>query len=130
MKKNNLEIIIIILLLILIGISALIFVEINRPINIQSVHRREPWGVNDLSRVQGWLTFDYLNFVFRLPPTYLESKLPASDNRYPNISIDHYADRHALGHPQFLVIVKSAIRDYLLQSASSSTNSLMVATST
>ncbi len=41
--------------------------------------------------IQSWMTFDYLNKVFHLPKTYLQTNLNIQDARYPNISIRQYA---------------------------------------
>ena len=123
MPKNHLKtvglgIIIIILLVVLI----VIFGAIRQPLRLPPIPRHAPWSEPDLARVQPWLTFDFINFVFRLPPTYLASKLPAPDRRYPNLSIERYADRNNLNHAQFLNAIKINIGNYLIQEKTSFNN--------
>ncbi|MFA6254149.1 MAG: hypothetical protein WC640_02770 [Candidatus Paceibacterota bacterium] len=114
MKKPYLEIIlVIVIILVLVGIAVTLANEIKRPIRLPPPPRRAPWTVNELPRIQPWLTFDYLNHVFRLPPTYLANKLPKPDAHYPNISIERYTDRHGLNQAQFLNAIKVDIQDYL-----------------
>ena len=115
MKRTKLEIALIIILLLLVGgVAGFLIGQGGRtPMHLRPSPRRQAWTINDLSRIQAWLTFDYLNFVFRLPPTYLEGKLPTPDSHYPNISIESYADRHGLGHTQFLETVRGDVSSYL-----------------
>ncbi len=114
MEKPKQEILLaLIIVMILLGGVAFLVNKTSQPLHLRPTQRHQAWTKNDLGRVQSWLTFDYLNFVFRLPPTYLESQLPAPDSKYPNISIEAYADRHKLDHLKFLEEVRSAIGNYL-----------------
>jgi hypothetical protein len=54
-------------------------------------HSHRYFTVNDINRIQSWMTFDYINKVFRLPTSYLESFLHISDSHYPNMLISQYA---------------------------------------
>lgn len=75
-------------------------------------HLHQKLGVNDVQNIQGWMTFDYINYVFNLPPQYLEQKLSLSDQKYPNISINHYAEAHNMTAVLFLQNVKGALNSY------------------
>ena len=48
-------------------------------------------GEFSVAQVEPWMTFSYLNVVFKLPGSYLQKSLLISDKRYPNISIRSYA---------------------------------------
>lgn len=41
--------------------------------------------------IETWMTFDYVNVVYKIPSTYLSNTLGISDSRYPNLRIDAYA---------------------------------------
>ena len=49
---------------------------------------RAPLSLQDVGIVRSWMTFDYLNRVFRLPPGYLKDALHISDARYPHLSLE------------------------------------------
>lgn len=62
--------------------------------------------------IQLWMTFDYINFVFHLPPNYLRDALKITDPHYPRLQIGRYA-RHGNKNPQELVnAVQNAVRNY------------------
>jgi hypothetical protein len=75
------------------------------------VHR--PINVNDINTVQSWMTFDYINKVFKLPPDYLKNTLGVSDNRYPNETIGHYARSKKEKFSVVLNQVQEALHNYL-----------------
>jgi len=43
--------------------------------------------------IKPWMTFNYINVVFKLEPTYLKNILNINDKRYPDIRIDNYSRR-------------------------------------
>ena len=55
-----------------------------------------------ISDIRIWMTFDYLNVIFKLDPLYLKNTLIITDSKYPNISIEAYA-RHNRINPQVLL---------------------------
>lgn len=59
-----------------------------------------------------WMTFNYLNVVFKLPPTYLQNSLAITDKQYPNVRIDTYIKRHGLSSTAFLAGIRQAITSY------------------
>lgn len=90
----------------------------------QILNARELWISNvvklrgaptagDVVFVQGWMTFDYVNQLFRIPSDYLEDKLSIADPHYPHITISGYARRNKLDAGIFLAGVDQAIVDYL-----------------
>jgi hypothetical protein len=62
--------------------------------------------------IQPWMTFDYVNVVFKIPPTYLKSILGISDPRYPNIRLDRYAREYSIESSVLLNTVKKYVTTY------------------
>ena len=62
--------------------------------------------VNDIAP---WMTFNYINFVFKLPPEYLKNTLTISDARYPNIQIRTYAKINQIDQVLLIEKIKEAI---------------------
>ncbi len=63
--------------------------EIMNYVAPKSTYRRAP--TSTAVYVQPWMTFDYVNNVFGLPPPYLKDAFDIRDADYPNISIAHHA---------------------------------------
>jgi len=69
----------------------------------------DPLTASDL---QSWMTFSYINFVFKLPPNYLRSSLNIQDPRYPNIQIRRYVRLYKLSLSTFLASIEHAVTVY------------------
>jgi hypothetical protein len=74
-----------------------------------------PVGASDASSVATWMTFDYIDHLFALPPQYLQTQLAITDSRYPRLTIAEYAEDTHLGQSAFLTHVQDAIRAYFAQ---------------
>lgn len=74
---------------------------------------RGPLGANDIGVVRPWMTFDYINKLFNIPPEYLKTRLSISDGRYPQLSLFGYAKSVHLATAAFMSEVTSTLRDYL-----------------
>jgi hypothetical protein len=72
--------------------------------------RRLPLAQSDVSMIQSWMTFDYINRVFNIPADYLRTALHVSDSAYPRIPLSRYAKNHAVDPAAFLDQVKNAVR--------------------
>jgi hypothetical protein len=66
----------------------------------------------DAGYIESWMTFDYVNVVFGLPPSYLSDALHVTDARYPHLSISRWAREEATTSPAMLGAVQSAVRGY------------------
>jgi hypothetical protein len=66
----------------------------------------------DVASIDDWMTFDYLNLVFKLPPTYLKDYLGITDARYPRLSIRRYATTVRLSPGAAVQGVQAAIRNF------------------
>lgn len=73
-----------------------------------------PYILNNVNNITPWMTFDYLNVVFKLKPEYLKKTLKISDPKYPNIRIDRYIKHNNLNSKFFLDTIKQSITNYPL----------------
>ena len=122
--KNSLAIaVIVILVLALAGLCLSFWREYQRLSHVQTtndqrlkfsslIHAR-PATVSDIAYISPWMTFDYINLVFKLPPDFLKTQLSITDPLYPRLSINH-ASRDMKTVPAELTnSVKSEIQIYL-----------------
>jgi hypothetical protein len=78
-------------------------------------HRQRFFGpANDLNRptpaqVQSWMTFRYINLVFRLEPDFFKSQLGITDAHYPNISINTLANEQKKSAASELLLVQQTL---------------------
>jgi hypothetical protein len=79
------------------------------PLGNHSTYLHQPASVN---YIRTWMTFDYVNVIYKLPADYLENTLAVSDPRYPNVRIDYYIRRHDLNPSLFLQSIQQAITNY------------------
>ena len=63
--------------------------------------------------IQSWMTFNYINKVFKLPTNYLKNTLNISDSRYPNIPLEDYAEKAKIKTADFTTKVQDAVHSYL-----------------
>ena len=78
----------------------------------EALRAKGPIGASDASSTQAWMTFDYINHLFALPPQYLETALAITDSRYPRLTIQEYAEDAHLDRTAFLAQAQGAIRTY------------------
>ena len=62
--------------------------------------------------IESWMTFDYLDKIFSMPPEYLKSKLSISDSQYPRMTIHSYAKKEDIAENEFLASVRKAVRSF------------------
>jgi hypothetical protein len=46
-----------------------------------------PLTASDVNVIQSWMTFDYVNHIFALPPDMLKTALSITDPRYPRMPV-------------------------------------------
>ncbi len=78
-----------------------------------STHSHRTLGVNNVNMIQSWMTFSYINKVFKLPTNYLKNTLNISDSRYPNIPLEDYAEKAKIKTADFTTKVQDAVHSYL-----------------
>lgn len=77
---------------------------------------RGPLSPSDADLIRPWMTFDYINQLFGLPPAYLKQSLELTDPRYPNLAITEYTE-------SFATTTRTAFFDALKNAVSESTTS-------
>lgn len=63
-------------------------------------------------QIGGWMTFRYVNYVFRLPANYLSTKLNITGSGYPGQTLDQYASDNKLDRTAFVGLVRQAVAAY------------------
>lgn len=72
-----------------------------------------PLPVADAGTVRSWMTFDYINKLFGLPPAYLKSRLDISaSSSYPRMTLSGYAKNQQLDLATFVTNVQDAVRGF------------------
>lgn len=86
------------------------------------VHNHGPLSVADVGYVRPWMTFDYLNKLFNLPPGYLKTQLMVQDPQYPQLTVSGYANRDHLNVTVLMGKIEDAIRAYFAAVPTSTTS--------
>jgi len=95
-----------------VHIQRLDYIAAHRESLLRSLHGSGPLSAADASSTQSWMTFDYLNRAFVLPPTYLETSLGITDGRFPRMTIAEYASDVGTSSQSALMNVEDAIGAY------------------
>ncbi len=69
--------------------------------------------VTDPNYIEGWMTFRYINTIFKLPENYLPHYLQVTIARYPNLTLDSYSKSYHLDKLVFTEKIRQAVRDYI-----------------
>ena len=96
----------------LVGNVHQILLEDRHAFNIRDerlMHKPEHIATPD--EVQPWMTFSYINFIFKIPDSYLQSRLGITDSKYPRIQIQKYARAHSLDVGVLLGTIKQLLVD-------------------
>ena len=122
--KSYLEIILAILVAILIvlcfflaqeyhRLRSLSYMEGHGPL-LATLRAQGPLTVKDVGYIETWMTFDYVNHLFNLPSSYLQTSLGITDPRYPRLTIREYLEHESPGETaSSLVAVQNAVSSYL-----------------
>jgi hypothetical protein len=65
-----------------------------------------------VNSINTWMTFDYINVIFKLPKNYLQTTFNITDPRYPNIRVGNYIKQHNLNLREFMNSLELAITNY------------------
>lgn len=76
------------------------------------LNRHAPLPTSDAGIIRPWMTFDYINRVFALPPSYLQAQLGIADPRYPRLTISAYASVTKADWTALVATAENAIREY------------------
>jgi hypothetical protein len=73
----------------------------------------------EVADIDTWMTFEYINTVFKLPTEYLKNTLGIVDTQYPKIHIGKYARENHIDPSLVLENVKAAVAKYPTAAATS-----------
>ena len=88
------------------------YISAHRQSFFKSLHGSGPLTAADVSSIQIWMTFNYIDRAFVLPPAYLQTNLNIIDSRFPNITIAEYAKDIGLPDAAALMKVQDAASTY------------------
>ncbi|MFA6386170.1 MAG: hypothetical protein WCW04_00135 [Candidatus Paceibacterota bacterium] len=120
-RKKIFKIIIVVILALLFLISLIWFastfkqlyrtgnLEVDYSITGRPTRLHRPITISD---IRVWMTFDYVNVIFKLDPLYLKNTLVITDSKYPNISIEAYARHNRINSQVLLHNIEQAIINY------------------
>ena len=81
---------------------------------LMSALKKHPYlTANYASAIRSWMTFDYLNKLFNLPPQYLKTQLAIPDPAYPTLTISKFAKDIHETPSSTLQATQDAVRQYL-----------------
>jgi heme/copper-type cytochrome/quinol oxidase subunit 2 len=79
-------------------------------------HRRKPVTQADIVYISPWMTFDYINKIFDLPPSYLEQTLNINDSKYPLITVQKYSKNVNTNSVIVVESIRKSVKHYLASS--------------
>lgn len=62
--------------------------------------------------INGWMTFEYINFVFKLPPEYLKETFGLENVGYPWVTVRHVARVQKTDLVVFLGQIQDTVKRY------------------
>lgn len=84
------------------------------------LNNHHPLTASDVTIVSPWMTFAYINRLFNIPPSYLETSLSISDSSYPQLSLSGYAKHERINVALLVNEVEGSLYNYF--TAATSTN--------
>ena len=81
---------------------------------ISDLRASGPATLKNVPSIQSWMTFDYINHLFALPSSYLQSHLSIAEARYPRLALEEYAEDMHLTQATVLTEVKNTVTTYLV----------------
>lgn len=68
---------------------------------------------DDISKIEWWMSFEYVNFAFHIPPEYFRDTLGIDDKKYPRIALRKYAKEQGKDVTVFVQDIRTLVGDYL-----------------
>ncbi|HUC31199.1 MAG TPA: hypothetical protein VMR99_00715 [Candidatus Paceibacterota bacterium] len=72
-----------------------------------------PLTADDVAVIQPWMTFSYINTLFKISPDYLKTNLSISDLSYPQLSLSEYANYENVDVITVMNQVEDSLYNYL-----------------
>ncbi len=73
------------------------------------VARHGPLTASETGMLRPWMTFDYVNRIFGLPPDFLKTAFSIEDPSYPKLTLSGYAAERGFDEKEFLAAVQAAV---------------------
>lgn len=74
-------------------------------------------GIDDVSAIRPWMTFEFLNRAFGLPDDYLRRMLSVMSDRYPKIPIGKEAKESGVQIDVYISNLQDAVKNALVESS-------------
>ena len=72
-----------------------------------------PLTAADVGMIRSWMTFDYVNRAFGLPPDFLKTTFGIADPGYPKLTLSRYATEGGFNQAEFMNLIQAAVAHYL-----------------
>jgi heme/copper-type cytochrome/quinol oxidase subunit 3 len=73
------------------------------------------FSAQDADIIRSWMTFDYINKLFNIPQSYLQTTLNITSSHYPKLVVSDYIEDNRLDKNIFLQSLISAVKGYINQ---------------
>lgn len=80
------------------------------------VAKHGPLTADETGVIGPWMTFDYVNALFDLPPDFLKTTFRIQDPSYPKLTLARYASTEGYQESEFMDSLRAAVANYLRQS--------------
>jgi hypothetical protein len=64
------------------------------------------------NQIQGWMTFGYIEHVYKIPESYLQTQISSTSALQPNNTLDTYGASRNLDSAAFVEKIRSAVTAY------------------
>ena len=79
-------------------------------------HRYKAVTTADIAYISPWMTFDYINKIFDLPPRYLEEILQINNSKYPLLTVQKYSKNANRNSTVVTENIRTAIKQFMASS--------------
>lgn len=107
-KAHIVRTITIIFLLIVAGVEAAVLLR-----DIREHKQTRPTFHSTTVDVEPWMTFSYINTLYKLPSGLLETRLGIGDVRYPDLEVRRLAKDRNMDEQDLVGLVELVVKDYL-----------------
>jgi hypothetical protein len=79
-----------------------------------TIHTPGTLTAQNADLIEDWMTFDYINHLFKIPADYFKTTLSITNARYPRLTIAHFASETHIQASDALISVQNAVRAYFV----------------
>lgn len=89
------------------------FINNGKASKIKELISKSKEPIKNSEYIESWMTFKYINFIFKIHPNYISEKLEIKDDKYPNITIWKYIKKNRLDANETLTKIKKIVSEFL-----------------